>query len=392
MSATAPGPVGPIPGFRQPGGVKPWETKPVDVGRWQRLYPPDAVASPYRPKDEHGTDRVPQAPPPHHLLAGDDPAQMLRQKPVGLKRLGRQFETWRFKPYPSEVARLLPDPGIYGPPEPHDWTAITPFRWSVKQLPRAYLRALKIARSVGLEFHAPMQWVFRDAGGTWWMLPDYCGDLLGPDDDDGPNCWPIGPLDTFSTADVPYPFFEDLGGVDGPLEWAMEVLEHVSYARRMRGVVADRLRDLQQLTGTPEWATLAAAASRRGDLAVNNALHNLGYWIDQGGIQSVLADAYRTGFRAGDVLGYLSAAGAARASEAARSPGKVGLDQLLWEIIEAEGGASVVKPYVLAHQLVADRDSQNERGVKLAAQGLSASSKKVGERISSLIKSGGPRP
>lgn len=317
---------------------------------------------------------------------------MVRQKPVGLKRLGRQFETWRMPPVESEVSRLMPDIGIYGPPEPYDWTAITPFRWSVDRLPRAYLRALKIARAVGLDFNASIQWIFRDAAGTWWMLPDYWGDYIGPDDDDAPNCWPIGSLKIFATSDVPYPFFETLGGVDGPLEWALEVLEHVSYARRLRQIVADRLGDLRQLTGKPEWLALADADSIRGDPAASNALHNLRYWIDRGGARSVLADAYRAGFRTGDVLGFLSAAGSARTSEASRTSGKIGLDRLLWEIIQAEGGPSAVQPYILASRLVADRDAGNARGLRLKAEGLAASHKKVGERISSLIKAGGPRP
>lgn len=192
MSSSPSDPAGPVPEFRRLVKRSPWETGPcetvpVDEKLWRRLYSPGARASPWRPRGEGPIDGVPTPPPPDHLVAAEGPAQKLRQKPVGLKRLGRQFETWRFSASESEVSGLLPDAGIYGSPGPDDWTAITPFRWSVDQLPRAYMRALKITRSVGLNFAAKMQWIFRDAMGTWWMLPDYCGEFLGPDGDDVPN-------------------------------------------------------------------------------------------------------------------------------------------------------------------------------------------------------------
>lgn len=158
--------------------------------------------------------------------------------------------------------------------------------------------------------------------------------------------------------------------MDGPLEWALEVLEHVSYARRMKRTVSGRLADLQHLTASAEWQAFASAAAEGGDPVVVNSLRNLGYWIDRGGVRDVLASAYRTGFRAGDVLGFLSAAGGVRASEASRNSGKVGLDHFLWEIIEAEGGPAKVKPYALAGQLIEDRDAGNDRGKRLKPRGL----------------------
>jgi len=253
---------------------------------------------------------------------------------------------------------------------------------------------LKITGSVGLDFSAKEQWIFRDEAHTWWMLPDYSGEIVRSDDDiDHPNCSSLRQK-KFRASDAPMAFIGDLGGMDGPLEWALVVLEHCFEARETSDVIAKRLSDFQRLTAIPEWTAFVEVAKRRGDLAINRALNNLGHYIDQGGVRNALKNAYRRGFHAGEVMGYVSATGALKASEAARNPGKTGLDRLLWKIIclEGDGDPKKVKPYVLAGQLIEDRDTGNARGRELADLGLASSSKKLGERIGRLIKKNAQSP
>jgi hypothetical protein len=90
-------------------------------------------------------------------------------------------------------------------------------------LARARRRALRIVRRIGLDVEFKFYAVFRDESGRWWAYPIGGRDAL-PELSVSPVDYWIILLGVTTAEDLPTSFSAALGGIDGPLDWALTVL------------------------------------------------------------------------------------------------------------------------------------------------------------------------
>ena len=362
-------PSGPIPVFRvqSPSGNAPRDTLPAD---WSLLRPPPADFN---------------AEPPDQAWESGYLSEVREGKPApyGPGRLGGQ--RW---PDPQPVQDRLR-------------SIVLPREWKPADFENAYRRAWATIRQAGFRHRAKQAWVFRDANKRWWALHDVGpGDLIGPVSA-APECFRVqlGRADPLpyleggqlgpggpTPADLTDTFIGDFGGVYGPLHWAFFIAAAGRARLNAVRTQRNRLRLTRALVERPEWIALQQAVETE--------------WPDGGGLRAVLAllegdlwngpvakalSAYSYGFQAGATLAWLQAAAQIARAEKSRSPGKVGLRELLRSIIQNE--PKPVQPYVLARKLIAERDAgDTDLGLELRRLGLAQDEKRVGAMISEEIK------
>ncbi len=403
MSAPKLTPAGPVPQFFRNLGGHPGAAATLD--EWRLLRKPDDR---YAPLPERSGDLPEVGRRAKTKWLGV--ALEVNKEPHGPARLGRESVTVTFPVGPAEVDRVAPLPDL--PTERGVWktTAILPERWRPGQLAEMFRAALTIVRQVNLDVDAPAHRVFRDTKGRWWALPDrplrgtgfrgrgpdrrgpdglprWDGTWLeGPRQPEEPEVWYLYSRD-------PEPegtFLADLGGEEGPLEWAFEVASRLNSILDQRRLWRDRRRQLRALMGIAEWRALSQAARASDNPDLLDAIHNLEDGVIRGGAGLELRKVFDRGFELGDALAFSTAANLVRKSEDDRSR-KADLRAALLAIAAEEAAKGPLKPYALARVLIEERSRPipTERVRRLCDLGLPASVNRIGLLITEVAAAAG---
>lgn len=391
-------PAGQIPQFfRNVGGHR---GAPASVDEWRPLRPPPHRYAPLPLRSGHLPDAGQSATPE---WVGTPEA--VHKASYGPGRLGQELGTWAYTS------------GIDGEGRPHgewDVSAVLPERWRPDQMAEAFRAALMIVRHVNLDLGASAHRVFMDAKGQWWALPErragaggggfwarghdrpapvglprWDGSWLQGQLQPGePEAWFLYSRDP-EPESYPISFFDSLGGVSGPLEWAFEVISRLNRLRDQEHWWRERRRDLRALAGLAEWQALSRAALASDNPDLLNAIHNLENGVIRGGDGLALRNVFARGFELGDALAFSTAANLVRKSEDDRNRGKVDLRAALLAIATEEAAKGPLKPHTLAGALIEERNAGTERGLKLGRLGLPADANRIGVLIKEEAKAAG---
>jgi hypothetical protein len=290
------------------------------------------------------------------------------------KRLGRSVERLTFE-VPDDWEALTGHKGF-------EAVYMTPRLWEATQMRRVYREAVRILSRVGLPLNAYEVWCFRDPAGGWWALPDFSAtDLIAPKEEALQGAWCLYFRGRKGSPATEYPvaFAEELSRGGGAMEWAWWARGAVRQLQEMVQMRRVAIRELEDMSWTPEWRAFVKATEARADPVSVSALRTIQGLIQSDGLSGI-GGAFIEGFEIGRGLGFHTAHDALRQAELARTETTVkgNLNARLLDLIGEAKQKPPYRPYAHAKRIRADELLFNE----LKRLGLgSLSVKSLGEKL-----------